>query len=230
MTAIEDLSYWEYWYDIVDGSVFRQGDIFRDVPMFSLRGDDLSDSMPKDATEQRVVVNVVPGNWIILDPSCDLDQNNCDQVLMASIKDATQETLKTQTKKEFKQRLEVIRRGGYETRFLLAEYPKIDHPFPVSFVDFRGHALAPIGYLRRISERPRLRLRSPHRERFGNWAAACLSRVGPETKMLIPPFIASIHDPHGLTAMEDEDATGPDRNSPAGPSGIWARFSRIWRR
>lgn len=193
----------EYWYEEVTGGPLRQGDIIRDlsVPWFP---EDLDpDSAPPDSVVQ-FTARVTKGDWIVLDASCDLDQHRCTQILVAPVKSATQQMLGVVNKeKEYKERLEVLRRGLAEARYLLPEHVGAQPPFALSFVEFRQHLLVPIEHLERnANARPRLRLRSPFREQFGTWAGGCLARIGPEDHTLIPPFLPKLFDAQKLRAVE----------------------------
>ncbi len=143
---------------------------------------------------------------IILDASCDVDHSDqrqpaCEAVLMAAVTPANPETLRA-TGKEYDQRLETLRQGLLPSKFLLPEVDDETLPFPLSFVEYRERFLLPHSYLlANLGVRPR-HLKSPHRERFGNWVGQCVSRVGPEDQALIPRFTSQMHPAQVLRAID----------------------------
>lgn len=167
------------WYEIVRDQSLRQGDIFRSVLGFWLP-DGLPLTDPSGEESLAIDAHYERGDWIVLTASCDLQRDTDTHALLARVIEATASNLNnSQTDKERLERLEVIRRGFDPLRHLLAEHPE-DPKLPLSFVGYKTQVLLPIEYLRRNCTGPRLRLRSPHRERFGLWAGANLSRVGIE--------------------------------------------------
>lgn len=202
--------YWRHWYEVVQQPPFRQGDILRGIVALWL-SDALQVPEQNVASTDPIQVSAKwnKGDWIILDGSCDLDQRVCPQVLLARVEMATQQSLKAPDDKQFKQRLEVTRRGGYPTKFLLSDHPELTPPFALSFVDFRNHVLMPLKYLEKHAGGTILRLRAPIREQFGNWVGACVSRVGPEDVTLIPAFTSALHDAHRLQAAALESPEPP---------------------
>lgn len=224
-------AYYDHWYEVVDRPPFRQGDIVRNVVVFWLR-EDLSAPNPDAVSTQGAQIDAkwLRGDWILLDASCDLDQRVCPQVLVAPVEMATHQTLKAPDEKQFKQRLEVMRRGGYPTRFLLSDHPKLSPPLAPSFVDFRHHLVLPIEYLERNAGGAILRLKSPMRELFGNWVGACISRVGPETEASIPAFTPALHDAQRLqaAALEDEGPLTPPAAVPR--AGLLASLKKRGKR
>lgn len=178
MTGSQSATVAPRWYEVVDDDSLRQGDIFRALRAFWLP-DDLCVTGNHDDVPAPVSLEHAQGDWIVLTASCDMERTRKGQVLLASITHATQENLKVGVEKDRRERLEVIRKGFDPLRFLLAECA--DEPqLPLSFVAYRTQVLLPISYLRRNCTGPRLRLRSPHREKFGAWAGANLARVGIE--------------------------------------------------
>lgn len=216
--------YWDYWYETVAQPPFRQGDILRSVVAFWLDSDVPIPSAA--ALGGAVATNYRRGDWILLDASCDLDQRVVPQALLAPVEPATHQTLKAPDDKQFKQRLEVMRKGGYVTRFLLSDHPELTPPFQLSFVDIRHHVVMPLESLEAQVVSPIIRLRSPIREQFGNWVGACFSRVGPENVALIPPFTASLHDEQRLRAatLEADGVTPSPVGSEQGKQNRLIRF------
>ena len=180
-------AYWASWYDIVTDASLRQGDIFRNMIAFWL-----PQNLPKfDADPQEgeaIEANPIfaRADWIILSASCDVDRSTPFHVLFARVIEASQTNLKAETAKVHKEKLEVLRQGYDPARFLLARNDDASPPFPQSFVEYRVQAFLPGEYVRRHCDEPRLRLKSPFREKFGNWAGASLSRVGIEDAIQIP--------------------------------------------
>jgi hypothetical protein len=184
----------QYWYEQATPPPFRQGDIVRDVTAAWLPAD--------FSPERNPVVDTSIADWIVLEASCDLDQGRCAQVLLARVIEANAVNLKTNDAKSLNERLELIRRGGYVTRFMLAEHPH--SKLPLSFVEFNTRVMLPHEYLKRVSAASGvLRLKSPFREQLGNWVGSCFSRVGPENETLIPAF-TKLHDAHRLKALDDQ--------------------------
>lgn len=170
---------WRCWYEVVRDDSLRQGDIFRDILAFWLP-EGLPLREPSGEDQITISVQYQRGAWIVMTASCDLERNNRGHVLLSRVIEATAANLNNvQTEKERLERLEVMRRGFDPLRYLLAEHAE-EPQLPLSFVGYRTQVLLPIKYLRRNCAGQRLRLRSPHRERFGVWAGANLSRVGLE--------------------------------------------------
>jgi hypothetical protein len=184
VTGTPQPHYSDLWYSVVEDDSLRQGDIFRNLLVFWLPQDLLANETGGD--DQPVEVARARGDWIITSASCDVANNRYPLVFLSRVLPATQETLNEKSAKDFRTRLEVLRRGFEPTRFLLAECPNIEPAFPLSYVDYRVHALLPHPYLKRNCRGPRLRLKHPMREQFGVWAGANLSRVGPEDDTKIP--------------------------------------------
>ena len=177
-----------HWYDVVADQSLRQGDLLRDLLVFWLPQDlPYRAGGPKDGEIVNLQAEFARGDWIVMDASCDVDQNPNWQVLLARVLPVSREMLGENSDKSLATRLEVLRKNLEPTKFLLAECPTIAPPFPRSFVQWRVRGLVPIQYLKRSCIGERLRLKHPHRERFGAWAGANLSRIGPEDDTLIPP-------------------------------------------
>lgn len=102
-----------------------------------------------------------------------------------------------------KKALEVLRKGYWPSRFLLSACGAVNPVFELALVDYRNRALLPHAYLVRNAQGPRLRLKSPFREQFGQWVGSCISRVGPENATLIPQFTEKLYPAHILNAVQD---------------------------
>lgn len=172
------------WYEIVTDTSLRQGDIFRGLVAYWLP-DDLAVVDRDDAADgvDNTQIEFLRGDWIVLSASCDIQQRtglSKQQVLMGRLYECTGENLNNaKTDKDIKERVEVLRRGLEQSKFLLPEH-RADPRFPLSFVLFRLQVTLPLTYVVRNCTGPRLRLKPPHRENFGAWAGQCLGRVGIE--------------------------------------------------
>lgn len=179
--------FWEDWYEIVEDSSLRQGDIILNLCAFAL-----PQSLPvlRNAPGQNdpLPVEWILGDWIIMSASCDVDRGSekYPYVLVGRVLEATSDKLGVKEKK-LDGVIEVIRRGWDPTKFLLAECPALKPPFPRSFVPFRPHLTLPLDHLVRACVGKRLRLRSPFREWFGSWVGSNFSRVGIAEASQIPP-------------------------------------------
>jgi len=179
--------HWEHWYEIAEGTNLRQGDIFRELVVYWFPQDvPLPEGDPDEGPA--VPAEGVRGDWIVLTASCDLDQRRCLHVLLARIFPIKRETLRLRDNEDLDEYREVIRLGYYPSKFMLAEYPRIEPPFPLSFVEYRQNFTMPIDYIHRACSGKRLRLRHPVREKFGNWLGSCLAAVAPEDDVTIPRF------------------------------------------
>lgn len=177
------------WYQVVEDTTLRQGDIFQKLLAFALPQElPVLKEPPKPDELIPVEAGWEVGDWILMSASCDLERSavKYPYVLVCRISPAT--SLGAKSDKKLRDQQEVIRKGYDPLRFLLAEHP--DDPFlPLSVVVFRPHLTLPSDYLRRACVGRRLRLRSPHREAFGNWVASNFSRVGVEDNVQVPKFI-----------------------------------------
>jgi hypothetical protein len=198
------MPHWQHWYEVVEDDELRQGDILRNLLCFWLPSDlPVLDGDPGQGYE-------LPVEWrrdtrIILTASCDLDARAVDHVLLAPVATADPPTLKADPGKEYERRLEALRRDLLPRMFMLSEYPDIDPQFLRSFVAWGRLVLLPTAYVRSQCEGPRLRLRSPYREKLGVWVGARMSAVGPEDVTQIPPGGQRVYEKHLLDA---DDALG----------------------
>lgn len=206
MAELSDLiPHWDHWYEVVEGSSLRQGDILRDVRVYVLPEDLPLETPEKDRPED-VKVEHDRGDWIVMSASCDVvrDPTSYPWVLLGQVLPATEERLQVTSPKEFRKRIEILRRGLFPTFFLLANHDRIDPVFLLSFVQFRGHFTLPSAYLgRAVVGRQRLRLKSPFREMFGNWVGENFSRVGVEDGMNLPR--GNGMSPSALLRMAEEE-------------------------
>jgi hypothetical protein len=182
---------WDHWYvPLVGDQTLRQGDIFRDLLIYSFPQDlPVPAARPAPGASIPVDVEWARGDWIIMSASCDVDRpaRFYPQVVLGRVLPATPVTLGTHGDKEYAERIEVLKKGLEPTRFMLAQCPPATPPLPLSVVQYRVHVTMPADYLRRNCEAERLRLRHPIREVFGSWVGANIARVGPEDHILIPP-------------------------------------------
>jgi len=186
----------DHWYEVIQDATLRQGDIFRSARAIQLPQGMVVPTQAGDALQSQF--ELVVEDLIVLDASCDVDyslqrQAACQQVLLAAVRYASKEALKATTDKDYRTRLEVIRRGLMNGRFLLPDHQGVDPHLPFSFVQYHARVLVPHQYLVSLCNTPRLRLRSPHRESFGSWVASCIGRVGPEDASQIPRFVDQLH-------------------------------------
>jgi hypothetical protein len=202
--------FWTHWYELAAFDNLRQGDILRGLTVLWFP-QGLTVDEAKVATRENIEVepDYKKDDWIVLTASCDMENNPNAQVLLGRVFEANQANLKAPNDAQFKERLEVLKRGQYPNRHLLAEFEDGAFRFPQSVVDFHFHALMPIQYLLRAAASPRLRMKSPFREQFGNWAGGCISRVGPETSMQIPKIVEHLWDKQILRATADQAPGGP---------------------
>jgi len=190
------------WYEIVQTEALRQGDVIQSLPTI-LVADDMSLPAAENVRDRLDVKFVVAvDNWIVLTPSCDLEnKGRCRQVLLAQCIEARL-AMGTANEKEMRERLQVTRNGLEPSRFLLPAHAA-DPRLPLSIVSIRSISLLPFPVITRfVREKPRLRLRHPFREKLANWCAQWACSVGPEIEASIPDF-AKIYPAHVLRANTD---------------------------
>ena len=187
-----------FWYETVEDTTLRQGDIFQDLVCYWL-SEDLEPESPTPPVKKAT------GTWIVAQASCDMEGRGLERVVVLEVLPATRETLRMAEdapEKELRKRLEVIRIGAYPRRFLIPERPEGRVTIPMSVVAWDNLATLPTKYLRRhYCGNPRLRLKSPLREKFGNWVGERFCAVGPEDEAVIPRF-ARIHDHHVIVTSD----------------------------
>lgn len=157
-----------FWYETVQNRSLRQGDIFIGLTCYWLG----SDLQPNSSAPP---VRKAKGTWIVAQASCDMEAQGLERVVVLEVLPASRKTLRIgeqAPEKELKKRLEVIRRGAYARRFLIPERPEGRVTIPLSVVTWDNLAALPSEYLRgHYCGGPRLRLKGPLREMFGNWWA-----------------------------------------------------------
>jgi hypothetical protein len=186
--------YSKRWYDVVEDDSLRQGDIFLDLLVFWHPQDIVVPEELMDAKDFSLPSDVKKGCWILLTASCDIERKDSPQALLAPVIPAIS-LKKGATDKEFNLRLESMKQGLHQTKFLLPASNELDPEFPISFVEFRQYLTVPAHYLKNRAVGKRLRLRHPFREMLGAWAGGCLSRIGPEDDWNFPRFAPRLHDP-----------------------------------
>lgn len=196
----------QQWYEIAGAPVLRQGDILRDLLVYWLPQTlPIPENDPPGGTIE-VSAAWDRGTWIVMSASCDVERPSriYAQILIGRVLEATRETLHQQTDDELRTRLEVLRQG-HTSAFLLAPHQAFEPPFPLSVVDWRTHLTMPADYIRNtVGTSPRLRLRSPFRESFGNWVGDNIQRVGIENYLQMPRFRPRIFAEHLLRAEPEE--------------------------
>ncbi len=185
------------WYEVVTDGSLCQGDIFRDIKVFwpILPAGEINDGELLRLKHER-------GDFIVASASCDVDRNGYPHILLNKVVAATAPNLKT-SPSELPRQLEIRSRGTVPSQHLLAQSIHDSIVFPLSIALHKYHALLPADYLRSLAAAPRLRLRSPHRERFGNWVASCFGRVGIDDAEQLPRF-SDFGPQHVLEANRDE--------------------------
>lgn len=173
-----------FWYEVVTDDSIRQGDIFQNLLVAWLPDDfPLAEQGKEEETLDKAKLQFVRSDWTVLSASCDVQPQraSADQTaLIGAVLRCSPENLNNaKTDKDLRERVEILRRGFDPMRYLLAPHTS-DPALELSFVYFRLQLTMPLAYLRRSAIGPRLRMKSPHRERFGNWSGECLSRVGIE--------------------------------------------------
>jgi hypothetical protein len=187
VTNPPDTEYWRDWFEVNVSAELRQGDIFREMLAFWLPQDLAVQAQdPPEGAQLPCPLRFARGSWIVVSASCDVVRGDDTHVILSRVVEGTQQNLKAENPKAHREKLEVLRQGYDPARFLLARFDDITPAFPQSFVEFRAQTFLPLGYLKRHCDGPRLRLKPPFRERFGNWAASNLGRVGIEDSSLIP--------------------------------------------
>lgn len=187
MTSPTSNPFWRDWYDLVTSPELRQGDIFRGLLAYWLPQDLSSVVEGLDGSaEQSVRILSTRGDWIVLSASCDIVRGDNTHVLLARVAEVNDANLRADGPKSLQNKVEVLRQGYDPARLLLAEFGDAEPPFPMSFVEYRQQVFLPLQYLKAQCAHPRMRLKSPFREKLGSWAAANLGRVGVEDHAQIP--------------------------------------------
>lgn len=203
---VAEIEYWEHWYEVSDDGSLRQGDVLRDLVCYRLSEalrPPAGDSDPKENAEADVV-EWIRRDWVILTPSCDLQQGRVPGVILAEVHEVTRTFLGySETAKEYNTHVEVIRRGRDPTKFLLPEHPNLVVQFPLSVILLRNLVFMPPGYLEGPARAPHIRLRHPYREKLANTFAALLSDVGPEDAGNIPRLASQVRAKHIIELVDE---------------------------
>jgi hypothetical protein len=221
--------FWNEWYEVVTDDKIRQGDIYRGLTVYWLPADlPVFDEEPPPTALQDYPAKSWTGDWIVMSASCDLERGpeQYPHVLVGRILPATGEFLGVDNEKELKRRLEVVRTGRDHAKFLVAEHPDARPPFERSIVQYKVHLTLPHQYLRSARVHPRLRLKPPFREKFGNWVGANISRVGIAAEDEIPAYKVGMSAGAILSAgaLPEPVLAGTD------PSVFRRRSKRFWGR
>jgi hypothetical protein len=204
MTSVaSENTYVDHWYEVVDDTSLRQGDIFRNLLAFWPE----EGIAPTDAElvpDGYAKLEFQRADFIIASASCDVGQRNYPYALLSRIVTASEANLNA-SGKDFDSRIEVIRQGLVPSQFLLAPCGFVEPALELSLVQHKVHTLLPVPYLQKCCTGKRLRMKHPHRERFGNWVGGNFARVGPEDSTLIPQK-AKMFPAHILKANADDVA------------------------
>ena len=198
---------WNHWYDVVDDDSLRQGDIFTKliVPLLPDNLEPLSPDIVQ--SDSPLDIQWKDGDWIVFSASCDLDvARNVPFALLGRVL-PMEDALGSGNARNQRQKAELIRRGLMPSKFRLAEHLEMTPAFPDSVVDYRVHVTMPVLFLRRACKGPRLRLKSPFREQFGNWVGSNISRVGIDDHMQIERDNAGVSDARLLEMVQSEEGT-----------------------
>ena len=187
------------WFDAVSDTSIRQGDIFFDltVPVAGHSADTFPIAKDQDAGWP---ISVIEGDWVVFSASCDLEAGRSVEYpiigRLFSVSDLIDEADRSQ---RARQKAEVLRRGLVPSKHLFADVETEGLVLQKRFADYRQHVCVPYKYLQSAcAAGPRLRLKSPHREAFGNWVGNNFSRVGIEDQEQIPTDNAGVSE--GLIA------------------------------
>lgn len=167
------------WYESVESDTLRQGDIFRDYPIFS------PDVTPADVqavlqgSSPSVAVGIELLDVIVVTQSCDLAHEKVTSALLCPIWPLSKiEEKLGQNRKERQKRKESIRKGEEHTFHMLNSDAKVD--VPLSVVEFRRIFTTPKDVLASFAQGcgPRIRLLPPYREHLSQAFARYFMRVG----------------------------------------------------
>jgi hypothetical protein len=169
------------WYEIVEGRELEQGDILEQCPVI-VPSPDLPLPIPRDNPP----VDVITRDVIVMTQSCDLEQENLDEVILCPHYDVAQAgqggaQVGRKTQKEI--------RSGRRPRYSMLEASRIPGAETgVRIVDFGRVFSLPMDYVQRHAESQgsRLRLRPPYREHLSQAFARFFMRVGLPQDIQIP--------------------------------------------
>lgn len=187
------------WHEVVSDSTIRQGDIFFDLPV-PVAGHKPDDFPIKRGTDTGWPISTIEGNWVVFSASCDLQAGRSVRYPIIGRLFSVDELIEpTDKSRRARQKAEVLRRGLIPSKHLFADADVEGVTLTRQYADYRHHVCVPYQYLQSACEAgPRLRLKSPHREAFGNWVGNNFSRVGIEDDEQIPADNAGISE--GLVA------------------------------
>lgn len=179
MSLIPDNS----WYALASGSDLQQGDILQSCKVITVEADQLL----AISDEQKAIASLKTYDVIILNQSCDLEQNKLEALLVCpvfSLAVASASRIDFMRPKV----LEKIRRGFEPALFMLAAPSLPSFPSEIHIVQFRQLYVLPFDYATNLakSQSPRLRLLPPYREHLSQAFARFMMRVALPTD--IPKF------------------------------------------
>lgn len=157
------------WYEVVEGNELQQGDVLEVCPVISSIPD-----LPFPVLED----DNVPGKLLFMDviimtQSCDLENENLDEVAVCPHFDLSQAEVGKKRQNEI--------RSGRRPRYCMLEACHIPNAeMGVRIVDFGRIFSLPNQYVQRHAENQgsRLRLRPPYREHLSQAFARFFMRVG----------------------------------------------------
>jgi hypothetical protein len=161
------------WYEVVEGGDLEQGDILNQCQVIVPVPD-----LPIPIPRENPPVNVDVLDVIIMTQSCDLEQQNLDEVILCPHFDLTQageggKPVGKSTQKDI--------RSGRRPRYSMLEASRIPGAETgIRIVDFGRVFSLPMEYVQRHAENQgsRLRLRPPYREHLSQTFARFFMRVG----------------------------------------------------
>jgi hypothetical protein len=172
------------WYEVVSDGSLQQGDIFVGFPLLSYEStDDLFEKLADDSESIHIEASGSPADIIVMTQSCDLEHDKLDMVVVCPLWSV--DYLKK--KYDFgKDRLNRIISGRQPDMHMI--HKSNDPEFPMSVVEFKRIQTVPLSWLKGIAETlsPRLRLKSPYRERLAQAFGMYFMRIG--TPVDIPKF------------------------------------------
>jgi hypothetical protein len=174
----------ESWYEVVSDGSLQQGDIFIGFPLVSYETtDDLFEKLADDSESIDIAASGSPADIIVMTQSCDLEHDKLDMVVVCPVWSVDH------LKKEHKfgkDRLNRIISGRQPDMHMIHESD--DPKFPMSVVEFKRIQTVPLPWLMACAktQSPRVRLKSPYRERLAQAFGMYFMRIG--TPVDIPKF------------------------------------------
>ena len=157
------------WYETVEGDELLQGDIILSCPLI----------IPPSKLENKIRVDVIEYDIIIMSQSCDLINKKLELVLVCPIWPLSKFESKNPSFKSPKMK-ELLRRG-YLPGYHLLNKCEIDRfESELLVVDFRSVYSVPFDFLVKLAQKrhERLRLLPPYREHLSQAFARFFMRVG----------------------------------------------------